>query len=192
MPAHVRRAQGLHEAAGLDLQRLLRHVQRPKLLGQRRCGADAVLLDFLQLAIDFGERVLERLHQILDGFLPAVEVHSGRLLELGQRGLGQIEERLVVLSKRIGGERRERFAQLLFRISEEGQLFGGSPPLGGQFGLEARAGRGELGCELRADDGDLAIRLCPHDEPDADGEQQTKRDQAGDDEGHDTKFRRRR
>ena len=35
LPAHVRRAERLDEAAGFDLQRLLRHMERAKLLGQR-------------------------------------------------------------------------------------------------------------------------------------------------------------
>ena len=75
LSADVRRAQRLRRAARFDLQRLLRLVQRAKLLGQRGRGADAVLLDFLQLAVDFVQRLSERLHEVLDGLVPAVEIH---------------------------------------------------------------------------------------------------------------------
>ncbi len=71
------------------------------------------------------------------------------------------------------------------------ELVGRRAAFGRELGFEARPGRGELGGELRTHHGHLALSLCPHDEPHADGEQQTKRDQADDDEGHETKFRRR-
>ena len=52
---------------------------------------------------------------------------------------------------------------------------------------KAGSARGQLGSELRAHHGHLAVCLGTHDEPHADGEQQAKRDQADDDEGHETK-----
>ena len=129
--------------------------------------------------------------EIFDGFVAAVEVHPRGLLELGERRLGEIEERLVVLSERVGGQGGEGFAQFFLGVLEECQLFGRRPALGGELSLEPRPRRCELGSELRADDGDLALRLRPHDEPHARREQQAEGDQTGDDQGHDTKFRRR-
>ena len=152
-------------------------MQRAKLFGQRRRAADAVLLDLLQLDVDFAERLLERLDEILDGFVPAVEVHSGRLLELGERRLRQIQERLVVPPERVGRQRRECLAQFLFRVLQESELLGRCPAFGRQLGLEPRARRGELGGKLRSNDGHLAIRLRSHDEPHADGEQQAEGDE---------------
>ncbi len=119
--------------------------------------------------------------------MAAVEVHPGRLLELGERGLGEIEERLVVAAQGVGRQRRERLAQFLFRVLEERELVGRGAAFGRQLGFEARARRGELGGELRSHDGHLAVGLRPHDEPHADGEQQANGDQADDDEGHETK-----
>ena len=165
----------------------------------RSCSvsADAVPTRFFSTSCSLPSTLvsdsLQRLHEILDGFLAAVEVHPGRLLELGQRGFRQIEERLVVLSERIGGECRERFAQLLFRILEQGQLLGGCPALGGQFGLEPRAGsrraRLQAATVRRATSRSACARMTNQTLM---ARQQTKGDQAGDDEGHDTKFRRRR
>ena len=71
------------------------------------------------------------------------------------------------------------------------ELLGGRPAFGRELGFEPRARRRQLGGKLRADDGDLAIRLRAHDEPHAGSEQQAERDQAQNDEGHETKFRRR-
>ncbi len=122
LAADVRRAQRLHEPAGFHLKGMLRLMERSKLLGQRGRGPDAVLFDFLKLAVDFRERLLERLHEIFDGLLTAVEIHPSRFLEFRQRGLCEIEKGLIVLAERVGGQRRERFAELFLCIFQKGQL----------------------------------------------------------------------
>ena len=66
-----------------------------------RTQSDAVLFDFLKLAVDLRERLLERLHEIFDGLLTAVEIHPGRVLEFRQRGLCEIEKGLIVLAERV-------------------------------------------------------------------------------------------
>ncbi len=49
----------------------------PKLLVQLRVGTGPLLFDFLELAIDARQRFLERLDEIRDGLVPAVELYAG-------------------------------------------------------------------------------------------------------------------
>ena len=123
-------------------------MQRAQLFGQRRRGSDTIFLDFLQLAVDLRERFLERLHEILDRLVTAIEIKLRGLLELGERRLCEIEKRLVVVAQGIRGERGERLAQFLFSVFEEGELVGCGAPLGGKFRFKPCAGRCELGAEL--------------------------------------------
>jgi hypothetical protein len=70
------------------------------------------------------------MHEILDRFVPAVEIEFRRLLEFGQRRAREFEERLIVLSQRLGRQRGECLAELRFGVAEEQQLFGCRPPFG--------------------------------------------------------------
>ena len=62
--------------------------------------------------------------EVLDRLLTAVEIGAGVLLELDQRRLRKIEERLVVPAQGVGRQRRECLAQFLFRVLEERELVG--------------------------------------------------------------------
>ena len=160
LAAHVGRAERLDQPAGLDLQRLLRGVERLQLFGDRRLRADAVLLDLLELAVDQVERLLERLDEVLDGLLPAGQLDPRGLLELAERGPGQRQERLVVLAQRLGRQRREGVAHPRFGLAEQHELFGRGAPLGRNFSFEPGAillRRAELALELA----DLCRRARP-------------------------------
>jgi hypothetical protein len=52
LSADIGRSERLHEPSGLHLQRLLCALHRAQLLGERRVGADAVLLDLMECAVD--------------------------------------------------------------------------------------------------------------------------------------------
>ena len=146
---------------------------------ERSCSvsADALPTRFFSTSCSLTSTLVsdsERLDEVLDGLLPAVEVDTGRLLEFAERRLREIQERLVVLPERVGRQRREVPRAVLFRVLQQGELFGRCPAFGRQLGLEPRARRGELGGKLRSDAATLAIRLRSHDEPHADGEQRPK------------------
>ena len=93
----------------------------------------------LQLAVDQAERLLQRLDQFLDRLVAPDHLDPRRLLELAERGPGELEERLVVPAQRVGRQRREGIAHAGFRFGEDGQLLGRPATFGGDLGLEPRA-----------------------------------------------------
>ena len=108
--AHLRRPERLDQVAGLGLKRLLGPGHRLHLLDQSGVGRDALLLHLVELAVHPRQRVVDRADQVVHRLLTLLEVRRGRLLELAQLGLGQLEEGLVVLPQRFGRERGEGVA----------------------------------------------------------------------------------
>ena len=122
--AHRRRAQRLDQVAGLGLEAgaayaasdftcslergVLRRcaASRPRRAWRRRVAAD----------------VADRLDEVGDRLLARLELAGGALLELAQRGPGQIEKRLTVALQRLGRQRREGLAQLLLGVAEQADL----------------------------------------------------------------------
>jgi hypothetical protein len=71
------------------------------LLAQLRVRAGAILFELADLAVDFFERLLERLDHVADRALASLERLS-RLLKRFEILLREIEERLVVVSQSVG------------------------------------------------------------------------------------------
>ena len=91
-PAHVGRAECLHQVPGLGLERLLGARHRPHLLDQPGVGGDPLLLDLLQLPVHPRERLLDRPHQVAHRLLPPLEIRGRALLELAELGLGEVRK----------------------------------------------------------------------------------------------------
>src|SRR5258707_8305514 len=107
--AHVRAvAQRADEVARFAPQLLLRLHQLTHLLGERRVRALARDLELLQLHVHLLERLLQRRDEVLD-----------RLLLLAELRGRELEERLIVLAQRIGGERVEARPLVVLRALEE-------------------------------------------------------------------------
>ena len=132
-----------------------------QLLVQAGVGVDARALDLAELAVDFRQRLFDRLHERVDGLLPLVEIALRALLELAELGGGELQERLARAVERLGGERFELVGQLGVRVGDERELV-----LGGfLLLLGARLQRRELFAGLAA--------FRPGDrEPDRDAERQ--------------------
>jgi hypothetical protein len=79
-------------------------AHRLELLGEARVVAVALLLDLLELAVHAVESLVDGLDQLAHGLLAALEIGRGPLLELAEGGASQIQERLVVLAERLGGQ----------------------------------------------------------------------------------------
>src|SRR6266480_6355995 len=92
----------------------MRVSERPELLVEFRAGAGPLLLDFVQLAIDPSQRILEGLHEIGDRLVPSVQIDARGLLKLSKLGLGEVQERAVVAFECLVRERRESFPQARF------------------------------------------------------------------------------
>ena len=74
------------------VQVLARRVERGDALHQLRAALDAAPLGVLDLAVHVLERFLQRREQILDRFLPRVDVGGRLAARLAQPGFGQIAE----------------------------------------------------------------------------------------------------
>src|SRR5258706_16477135 len=95
----------------------MRVSERPELLVEFRTGAGSLLLDFLQLAIDPSQRILEGLHEIGNRLVSPVHIDARGLLKLSKLGLGEVQERAVVAFECLVRERREGFPQACFPAS---------------------------------------------------------------------------
>ena len=85
-------------------------------------------LDGGDLAVHFFEGLLQRLDEIIDGFLPGGQIGLRALLEFFESDVGQFQKRLVVALQRVGGKRFESVAQFLLGAVEQRQLlFRGFP-----------------------------------------------------------------
>ncbi len=145
------------EASGLGLERALGRGERAELLGEGGVGGAAGLLDLADTDIDFLEGIANRFHQRVDGRLAFVEVAPGALLELGERGLGQLEEGLVVALQGVGREGLEGVGEARLRILKRGEFFGGGLALGVERGRETGGGGLAFGGE-RAEPVELGLR----------------------------------
>ncbi len=122
--AHVRLAQGLHEVRGLVAKLVLHFRHLRELLADLAVGFLARLLQRADLLVHLVERGLHRSDQRVDRDLALLEVALGALLELRERGLGEVEERLVVASQRVGRKRLEAVLEGALRLGDELQLLG--------------------------------------------------------------------
>ena len=132
----MRLAQGLDQPVGLALER--RQVgldERLHLLVDGAVGLAARGLQLLVLRLQLGQRLAQRLDQLVDGLLALVEIVACHLLLLLETLFGELQQRLLVGLQRLAGQRLETLLQLLARGLQ--QLL---PFLGGLLlGLHARA-----------------------------------------------------
>ena len=113
--ANVRRAQGLHQLARLELQIGLRADQRCDLSRQRSVGFGAFAFHGFDLFIHFVERVGDGFDEGFDGFPTIFELAGCSLLKSLQLRPCQFEESCVVALQRFGGERLEGVLQIARR-----------------------------------------------------------------------------
>ena len=137
-PPQRRGAERVGETRRLGLQGF-------HLLAERRVRADPRLLDVLYPPIELLQRLLHRFHQLLDGLVALGEIALGSLLELLQRGAGELQEVLAVGPQRLGGERLEGGSELLLRLLDEPELLLGGALLSLERGSERGALRPHLG-----------------------------------------------
>jgi hypothetical protein len=98
-------------------------------------GARALALEAAHLLVEAGQRLPERLHQLLDGALALGEGGAPADLEPREGLLGALGELRGGLAERLGGERGEAVAQrALAPLDERGQR-------GGPVGLGAEGRR---------------------------------------------------
>ena len=136
-----RREVGRLRAHPLARRREVLHVarERPVVLAARA-------LERLRLLRDLRERVLQRLHELLDG-----------LLLLPEPAGGELEERLVVLAQGVGREGVEAGGDLLVRPLQQGRPLLGALPLVRELDAERGVARaqdepGAAGAEKEADE----------------------------------------
>src|SRR4026209_689752 len=103
--------------------------QRAQLLVESGAGTGAILLDCLQRAVDTRQRLFERLDEIRDRLVSAVEVDPRGLLELPQLGRREIEEGAIIAFEGVVRERGKGVAEA--RLARGGRL-----ALGVELGAE--------------------------------------------------------
>ena len=75
------------------------------------------------------ELLADRLQQLLDGLLALGQLAVGRLTGLLELGVGQLQELLLVLLQRLGGEPGELAGQLASDLFDGGGPLLGRPPV---------------------------------------------------------------
>src|SRR5512132_3481155 len=118
-PANMRSTQGGNQVSGLRLKLQLGRCQASYLLPQLGISSRPRLFDFTNLTVNFFERFLEGLYQLVDCFLPQFQISFCRLLKFFERRVGQLKKRLVVVLERIT-RKRFKFLRQLFRCLFEG------------------------------------------------------------------------
>ena len=130
--AHLGLPQGLHEVGRFPLEPGLGLRERADLFRERPVSPLALRLDLPHHAFDLAQRLLQRLHHVVD-----------RLAFLPQGLARQLEERFAVRLQGLPGEGLERFGHPAARVLQQRQFRFGGPGLflhpGGErgtFGLE--------------------------------------------------------
>ena len=108
-PANMRSTQSGHQVSGLRLELQLGSGQPPYLLSQFGICSRPRLFDFANLAVNFFQRFLKRLYQLVNRFLPEFQISLCRLLKFLKRGMGQLEKRLVIVFQCITRKRLKFF-----------------------------------------------------------------------------------
>ncbi len=187
----------------------MRIGQAAHLHGQSPVSLQPGFLDLADLHIEFLQRLAHRLHQLVNGKLPPVEIAARAFLKFFQRSLGKAEECGVVALERFRRECLEGIGKSHLRLLENLQLFGRGFPLllhaclqgprlespRLQFGLRHCRPRGFL-AQPRFEIGHLVIaggepllqrgRLRSQDEPCGNHREKGADEEAGEKTFHDT------
>lgn len=138
-----RGAEGGGKLAGFRLELELGGAEGLELLAEGTVSGGAGFFDFRDLAVNFLQRLAERLHEGVDRELAFFEIAGGLGLELGERLAGLLEEIGAVGAEGVGGKGLELGDEALV-----GRTLGGE--FGGALGVEG----GEL-LQLGTEGGDF-------------------------------------
>ena len=131
-PALVRRLQRADERGRLLPEQLLRLRDRAEVARQR----GPLLVGFAKMLAQPSERLAQRLDECADFFLSQVQIGLRAFLRLLEGRPGQLQKRFVVVTERVGRERRKAVPEAVPRLLEGRELVGGCPALGVELRLE--------------------------------------------------------
>ena len=117
--AHAGLPQRIHQSARALRELALRLRHGAHLLHERLVGSGARDLHALQRPVHLSERLADRGQQLGDRLLARGQVGGRRALQLTELRPGELQERFVVVSQRLGAQRLEAGAQPLLALFQQ-------------------------------------------------------------------------